>query len=426
MAAFTMQSMQIFARYAIKPTKKSLPFCHISVFFQYFCMNKNKIAMIDNIITSWLRSNKRLVVPEFGAFIHKDDGEVVFVEFLKKDDGVLTGLLQREYATDETEARGIIDEYVFNIRRTVGATGKYAVEGLGTLRTDANGLYALLYDPRVRREHIEIPVAPVVEQAPEPEEPVMRVVTREAVAEEKPAPSVSDDIIMDVRKDEAERGERPGNTIEFVFPTREPVREPEPAEQPQPEEKKVFTLNDLYAIPSDGERPEERTEKRTEQRIEERTVERPSPRPAAHPKPQERPAGHPRGHEPRPANDAHRYDGRPAEHPRHEGRPAEHPRNHAPHPADSVRHHEARPAANAPHPQQRRPQPRPMNRRRQGRSKTDWVMIVAIAVALFALGTIVYDMFFKPNPDIKPTNDQIENVEFIDGDTNVDLPENEG
>ena len=343
--------------------------------------------MIDNIITAYLHKNKRLVVPEFGAFIHKDDGEVVFVEFLKKDDGVLTGLLGREYSMDETEARGLIDEYVFNIRRTVGTTGKYAVEGLGTLRTDANGLYALSYDPRVRREHVEIaPPAAVDEPMPEPEEPVMRVVAREMVVVDETVPSVGDDIIMDGRDEDAD-SERESNTIEFVFPTRkpaqEPAREPEPPKQPQPEEKKVFTLNDLYSIPAS----------------EERAPERPSPRPAAHPKPE------------RPAPPVRHHETRPAEHtPRHEARPA----------AASTAHSQPRPKQQQLHPS------RLANRRSGGRSKADWVMIIAILVALFALGTMIYGMLSKPDQDIKPTNDQIENVEFLDGDTSTELPENDG
>lgn len=364
--------------------------------------------MIDNTITTYLHSNKRLVVPEFGAFIHKDDGEVVFVEFLKKDDGVLTGLLRQEYEVDETEARGIIDEYVFNIRRTVGATGKYAVEGLGTLRADANGLFALSYDPRVRGERVEMPPVAIEEPTPEPDEPVMRVVTREIVVEEKPVPSVGDDIIMAVREEEIESGERESNTIEFVFPTREPAREhahePEPPKQPQ-EEKKVFTLNDLYSIPA----------------TEERAFERPSPRPAAHRvKPQERPVNHAPHHDTHHANDAHHHETR------HRGG---HTQEHA-------RHPKAHPTATAPRPQQKahqHRQARPANHSRGGRSKADWVMIIAIAVALFALGTMIYGMFVKQSPAIKPTNVPVENIEgiengtgIIDGDTYVELPENEG
>ena len=43
--------------------------------------------MINKIIANYLAGGKRLVIPQFGAFIHKEgDGTVVFVPFLKKDD----------------------------------------------------------------------------------------------------------------------------------------------------------------------------------------------------------------------------------------------------------------------------------------------------------------------------------------------------
>jgi len=46
--------------------------------------------MINKIIAEYLRTNKRLVVPHFGAFIRKENSEaIVFVPFLKKDDGVI-------------------------------------------------------------------------------------------------------------------------------------------------------------------------------------------------------------------------------------------------------------------------------------------------------------------------------------------------
>lgn len=49
--------------------------------------------MINKIIAEYLRTNKRLVVPHFGAFIRKENSEaIVFVPFLKKDDGVLQQL----------------------------------------------------------------------------------------------------------------------------------------------------------------------------------------------------------------------------------------------------------------------------------------------------------------------------------------------
>ncbi len=64
--------------------------------------------MIDGIISRYLRANKRLVVPELGSFIRKDGGEVAFVEFLKKDDGILATLVGHELGLGAEEAAEVL------------------------------------------------------------------------------------------------------------------------------------------------------------------------------------------------------------------------------------------------------------------------------------------------------------------------------
>ena len=61
----------------------------------YLCMIKRLVMIIDTI-NQYLASNRRLVVPEFGVFIAKEDGCVVFSELLVKDDGVLRSLLSQQ------------------------------------------------------------------------------------------------------------------------------------------------------------------------------------------------------------------------------------------------------------------------------------------------------------------------------------------
>ena len=104
--------------------------------------------MINKIIANYLAGGKRLVIPQFGAFIHKEgDGTVVFVPFLKKDDGVLVDLLRKEYGLDEADARGIITEYIAQIGAGVAERGSFLIEGVGNLKLDANGIYFLEYHP---------------------------------------------------------------------------------------------------------------------------------------------------------------------------------------------------------------------------------------------------------------------------------------
>ena len=97
--------------------------------------------MINKIIAEYLQTNKRLVVPHFGAFIRKENSEaIVFVPFLKKDDGVLQQLLVSEYGMDSADAQAVIDEYIAEVKESIAARGAYVIEGVGRLMTDSNGI----------------------------------------------------------------------------------------------------------------------------------------------------------------------------------------------------------------------------------------------------------------------------------------------
>ncbi|MDL2320698.1 hypothetical protein LJC45_06170 [Alistipes sp. OttesenSCG-928-B03] len=367
--------------------------------------------MIDSIITGYINNNKRLVVPDFGAFIRKDGGELVFVEFLKKDDGVLNSLLRTEYGLGETEAGEAIAEYAATVRRTVGQTGQYVVEGVGTLHTDPNGLYALRYDPQARREAF-VPHATVGEQFISQE--------RETVAAAMSMPAVGEDIVMQervapetvfmgetVRQDTAPEV---GIHIEPRFPReeivaelevhdlREPARpQPTPvAEQPYaielerretdpvPVAREGMTLNDLYTMPATP------------------AVEQPR---------QTEPVGHPAGHA------AHAHHGQPQPQSgqgHHQGQqrsatasaqPAQ------PRPSEGGQRQGTRPATPYQKPRPAAPAgQRPVNY--GGRSKPkkiDLVMIIAVIAALAAIISIVVGLSSN-STNIKPTNPQTEQV----------------
>ncbi len=99
---------------------------------------------INSIIAEYLASNRRLVVPNFGAFIAKESGEVVFSELLRTDDGVLTGLLL-EKGLSEMEAAVTIDRYKFNINHELHEFGYCQLDELGTLRAEGDDRHLKLY-----------------------------------------------------------------------------------------------------------------------------------------------------------------------------------------------------------------------------------------------------------------------------------------
>lgn len=105
--------------------------------------------MVNKIIVDSLKAGKRIVIPQFGAFLHKDtDGGIVFVPFLKKDDGVLAGLLSSNYGLSSEEAYGVIAEYVAQVKKSVTERGCFVVEGIGQLKIDSNGVCYLETDLR--------------------------------------------------------------------------------------------------------------------------------------------------------------------------------------------------------------------------------------------------------------------------------------
>lgn len=117
--------------------------------------------MLIQSISQYLESHKRLVVPQLGTFIVKEPGRnILFSELLKRDDGVLRGLL-RESGLTELEAAGEIDRFVFEARHAVQNGGEYPMDGFGTLKPGANGTIAFAYDPTVRTR-------PAAESDPEP------------------------------------------------------------------------------------------------------------------------------------------------------------------------------------------------------------------------------------------------------------------
>lgn len=108
--------------------------------------------MLATIIYQYLASHKRLVVPQLGAFLVKEPGgSVVFSELMKRDDGVLRGVL-RDEGMGELEAAGEIDRFVFEVRHAVEHGDEYVLDGFGILKPGPNTTVAFEYRP--------VPVAP--------------------------------------------------------------------------------------------------------------------------------------------------------------------------------------------------------------------------------------------------------------------------
>lgn len=111
--------------------------------------------MIVELISKYLESNKRLVVPNLGTFIVKEAGRtVLFSNLIKTDDGVLRSLLEAT-GVSELEAAGSVDRFVFEVNYRLENTGVCHLGGFGELRSGANGTVQFTFNPQTQGENLD-------------------------------------------------------------------------------------------------------------------------------------------------------------------------------------------------------------------------------------------------------------------------------
>lgn len=142
------------------------------------------MKLLTNIITEYLKHNKRLVVPKLGTFIVKaQGGAILFSDLMRNDDGVLRSLLMA-YGMQELEANGLIDRFVFEVRHATARGTNYSIEGFGDFVQGANNTIAF----RQKREKVVIGgnIKPPVETLADEQRKMERVRQRRE-AESAPA-----------------------------------------------------------------------------------------------------------------------------------------------------------------------------------------------------------------------------------------------
>lgn len=111
--------------------------------------------MIISIISTYLESHKRLVVPNLGTFIVKDaDNKILFSNLLKADDGVLRALII-EQGVSELEAAGTIDRFVFEVNFRLQRDGVCGLDKFGALKSGANGVISFIANPAAQGEVLD-------------------------------------------------------------------------------------------------------------------------------------------------------------------------------------------------------------------------------------------------------------------------------
>lgn len=119
--------------------------------------------MLNRIISSKLKTSRRLVIPRLGVFVVREDGKILFSELMRNDDGVLRAAVVEDRHISEAEAAAIIDRFAFEVRRTLDHRMPYRIEGFGTLQHDDRGMIVFVSSA----ESIEHRTAEKVKQSAE-------------------------------------------------------------------------------------------------------------------------------------------------------------------------------------------------------------------------------------------------------------------
>lgn len=113
--------------------------------------------MLIRIIEQYLETHKRLVVPQLGAFLVKEEPYgVVFSELLRRDDGVLHALLV-ESGMSEVAARGEMDRLVYEVRHAMEQGERFYLSDFGEFIPGKNGTIHFEHHPRLK----VVPEAPI-------------------------------------------------------------------------------------------------------------------------------------------------------------------------------------------------------------------------------------------------------------------------
>ena len=219
------------------------------------------MKMVVDVIAEYLLSNRRLVVPAFGAFMVKESGERVFSDLLRTDDGVLASLL-RDKGLNEMEVAVTIDRFIFEVRHELEQYGYCRLGEVGTLRVEPDTKVLRLYEPV---KSVEMPIPTPSPYVPEPisEEEIKELEAKEEAMRkerevaEKQTTSQGTLQLEEIPQptEKVEEVVEPQPTVEEVIepqPAVEEVVKPQPAVvEPQPKAKprrRKFDLVMLLAI----------------------------------------------------------------------------------------------------------------------------------------------------------------------------------
>ena len=129
--------------------------------------------MDTQFLRELIEKNSRVILPDFGAFLVKDDGtgvfkpsNVTFSPFLRYNDGMVEDSLAASKKIGKDQAKEELTKFIDNIRDKLQTKKAFVVEGLGSLIVDNRGSIQFTTEttPAVKstEEKVEKPTPPKV------------------------------------------------------------------------------------------------------------------------------------------------------------------------------------------------------------------------------------------------------------------------
>ena len=209
--------------------------------------------MDTKFLRELIENNTRVILPEFGAFLVKDDGtgvfkpeSLTFSPFLRYNDGVVEDALAITKKISKDQAKAEINKFIEEAKNVLLEKKSFNIEGLGTLYVDNRGsIHFTSGEPKISEsQSVRNDVIDIKKEKPKtvktPPSPIKVV---EEVKKAEPEPKKEVEITetkpssIDIKKEtEIAKGEQKNIAIK-----KEEEKEKEKAEQKlKQEEKEAF------------------------------------------------------------------------------------------------------------------------------------------------------------------------------------------
>ena len=96
---------------------------------------------MEKYLQQILKEVNTIIIPGLGALTITNDktGEVMFMSYLKYDDGKLSAYISEKGNIDNDEAKSQISSYVENVLNSIALEGVWLINGVGLFSKDSNG-----------------------------------------------------------------------------------------------------------------------------------------------------------------------------------------------------------------------------------------------------------------------------------------------